>query len=302
MTHDEGMTTPDYEREWREAEAAKEAGRFDEALERYRASLAVAERLGDEELVDRAFCNCAALSLAIGRGDDPVPRLCTILLRSPSQVNGFLAANTIARACEWRRDNKKGLFYARIALERAKALERPEWIAAASNQIGNFLLGESYFENAVQSYREALALLPSDDGQRQLTYLANLGYCELVLGQFQSAMRVLYRCLRVARNRGWQRLQMVAHTDLCYGHLELGRYDDAERHGRRGLALAESNGEGEWIKNSLYLLGEVAVLTGADQRAWAWFHELQHRFYPSQSHLPDLLISVDIRRMINLRA
>jgi hypothetical protein len=95
---------------------------------------------------------------------------------------------------------------------------------------------------------------------------------------------------------------MIARIDLCYGHLELGRFETAERHGRRGLELAEKIGESDWIKNALYLLGEAAVLAGADGRAYAWFHELQRRYYPAQSHLPDLLLSVDIRKLINLRA
>ena len=44
------------------------------------------------------------------------------------------------------------------------------------------------------------------------------------------------------------------------------------------------------------------MLAGADGRAYAWFHELQRRYYPAQSHLPDLLLSVDIRKLIYLRS
>ncbi len=291
-----------YEREWQSAVAANESGRLEEARRHLSAALAAAQVLRDEELEERVLCGQAAVAAALGEADDHVPRLCAIVLRNRSNTNAFLAANNIARACELRRDNKKGLFYARIARERAEVLGRSEWIAAASNQIANLLLADSYFEDAVTSYREALALLPDSDGQRQLTYLANLGYCELVLGRHQRGLGLLYRCLRAARRHGWTRLQMIAHVDICYGHLELGRHEHAERHGRRGLRLAEAIGESDWVKNALYMLGEVAVLAGADTRAYAWFHELQHRFYPGQSHLPDLLLSVDIRKLINLRA
>jgi len=113
---------------------------------------------------------------------------------------------------------------------------------------------------------------------------------------------VLYRCLRSARRHGWERLEMIARIDLCYAHLELGRLEAAERHGRRGLELGESIGETDWVKNALYLLGEVAVLSGSASRGYAWFHELQHRFYPEQPHLPELLLAVDVRKLINLRA
>ncbi|HXT51255.1 MAG TPA: hypothetical protein VN811_09460, partial [Thermoanaerobaculia bacterium] len=177
-----------YEREWQAAETAKEAGRLEEAFEGYVAAFAAAEQLGDQELLDRAFCNRAALGIALGRGEDPVPRLCTILLRNRSRSIGFLAANTIARACELRRDYPKGLFYARIARDHADAVARPEWLATASNQIGNLLLAESYFEDAAASYRQALALIPETDSSRQLVFEANLGYCELVLGRHKSGL------------------------------------------------------------------------------------------------------------------
>ena len=299
---DNERASADYEREWQLAVAANEAGRLEEARRHLAAAFQAAQREGDEDLVDRAFCNQAALTMALGGDEDPVPRLCAILMRNRSQVNCFLAANNIARAYELRRDFAKGLFYARIARDRAEALGRPEWLATASNQIANLLLAESYFEEASSRYREALALIPDASSSRQLVYLANLGYCELVLGRFQSGLALLYRCLRTARRRGWTRLEMIARIDLCYGHLELGRFEDAEAHGRRGLQLAEHTGESDWVKNALYLLGEVSVLAGADSRAYAWFHELQRRFYPAQNHLPDLLLSVDIRKLINLRA
>jgi tetratricopeptide (TPR) repeat protein len=291
-----------YEREWQQAVAASEAGRLEDARHHLAEALTAAQEHGDDELIERVVCGQAAVALALGDADDHVPRLCAIVLRNRSNTNAFLAANNVARACELQRDNKKGLFYARIARERAEALAHKEWVAAATNPIGNLLLADSYFESAAESYRQALALLPEGEDQRTLIYLANLGYCELVLGHHTDGMRHLYRCLRVAKKRGWKRLQMIAHVDICFGQLELGRYEQAEQHGRRGLTLAESTGESDWVKNALYLLGEVAVLAGSDSRAYAWFHELQRRFYPEQRHLPDFLISVDIRRLINLRA
>jgi tetratricopeptide (TPR) repeat protein len=290
------------ERDWLLAVEAAEEARFEEARGHLDAALLAAQGRGDEEFAERVVCGQAAIAITLGQGDEYVPRLCAIVLRNRSHVTGFLAANNVARACELRRENGKGLFYARIARERAEVVGRPEWVAAAMNQIANLLLADSHFAEAAETYREALALLPAADGPRQLTYLANLGYCELVLGHHQSGLTFLYRCLRAARQQRSARLEMIARTDLCYGHLELGRFEVAERHGRRGLALAEQIAESDWVKNALYLLGEASVLAGADSRAYAWFHELQRRFYPAQPHLPDLLLSVDIRKLVNLRA
>jgi len=301
VKHEDSAATV-YEREWQAAEAAKEAGRLEEAYERYVAAFAAAELLGDHELVDRAFCNRAALGIALGRDEDPVPRLCTILMRNRSRSISFLAANTVARACELRRDYPKGLFYARIARDHAEAVARPEWLATASNQIGNLLLAESYFEDAAASYRQALALIADGGSPRQLVFEANLGYCELVLGRHKSGLALLYRCLRAALRRDWERIEMIARIDLCYAHLEMRRYRDAERYGARGLALAEEIGEVDLIKNALYLSGQVAVLLDDEARGREIFAELQRRFYPGQPFLADLLVNVDVRPLINLRA
>lgn len=292
----------EYLRAWRLAEDAKDAGRLEEAVRWYAVSRQAALAEGNRELVDRALCNEAAVAVALGDGETAVLELREILVRNQSPINCFLAAYTIARAYELRRDNRKGLFYARLARDRAAILERPEWLASAWNQIANFLLGDSFFGEAAETYRLAVSLLPPEESPRQLVLAANLGYCELMQRRFPDGLRLLYRTLRTSRRRGWARSTMIAHVDLCYAHLELGRLRDAERHGRLGLALAEASGERDWVKNALYLLGEVAVLGGASNEGRARFQELQTRFFPGQPYLSDFLVNVDVRQLVNLRA
>ena len=148
----------------------------------------------------------------------------------------------------------------------------------------------------------ALALVPPGLADWQLICLANLGYCEVVRNRRREGLRLLYRVLRAARRGSLPRLEMIARLDLCFAHLENGSLGRAGRHGARGWALAEEIGEVDWIKNALYLLGEVAVLEGRSDEAHERFTELQRRFYPGQPYLPDFLVGVDVRSMINLRA
>lgn len=290
-----------YESLWRRAEEAKEAGRLREALESYTAALAAAERGDDRELVDRAFCNQASVAIALGATGEWIPRLREILLRNGCDINCYFAAYHASRAYELRKEPKKSLFYGRIARQHATRLGEPQRVAAASNQIANALLADSCFEEAAGTYREALPLLADRSTWLQICSL-NLAYCELVMGQRRQPLSRLYRVLREVRRSGDTRLQMIAWIDLCYAHLELGRLRSAERCGQRGLALAETVGEVDWIKNALFLLGEVAVLDGRTDEARERFGWLQQRFYPAQANLPDLLVGVDVRTVINLRA
>jgi tetratricopeptide (TPR) repeat protein len=292
----------EYEGLWRRAEEAKEAGRLEEALGWYGESLAAARRTGDAELIDRATCNEAAVAIALGDIDPRIPPMREILMRNGSITNCYLAAYNIARAYELRKEPKKGLFYARIARERAEQIGQPQRRAVAHNQMGNALVAESMFEEAAKSYRLALALVPEEQGDLRLLYITNLAYCEVVLGRHRVGVSRLYGALRLAVRRASPRIEMMARLDLCFGLMEMGRLDAADRHARRAYPLTQKIGEVGHIKNCLYLLGQIAVLGERPADARHWFELLQRRFYPERPQLVDLLIGIDIRRMVNLRA
>ena len=118
----------------------------------------------------------------------------------------------------------------------------------------------------------------------------------------REGLRLIYRSLRTFRREGAAQYRMLPHMDLCVAHLELKRAASAKRHGERALELARRYEDTATIKNSLYLLGHVALLEGDEEAARRCFAELGQRFYPHQAGLADLLMSVDLRRVVNLRA
>ncbi|HEV8629054.1 MAG TPA: hypothetical protein VGV61_01970 [Thermoanaerobaculia bacterium] len=302
MTEGARSGHPGYDEARAAGVAALDAGRLHEARERFAAALAVARKAGEPELIDRAFCSEAAVAISLGEVDASLTGLREILVRNRDAENCALAARNIAHAYELRKEYRKSLFYARVARDRADQAGSEERLAAANNQIGNALLALGFFQEAADTYRRALAAVPLSRPGWRLVCLSNLGYCEVLEGRFAEGLRRLVAVLREARREKLQRLQMIAHIDLCYAHMELERFGSAERHGRAGLELAEWVGEVDWIKNALFLLGEVAVLGGDNGHGRDLFTDLQRRFYPGQPYLPDFLVSVDVRQLINLRA
>ena len=149
---------------------------WDEALALVEEALAWAEVGGDELLRDRAICNRAAIALELGSGAMHIPALRALLMRAADPENSYLAAYTIARHHELQKEHSKGLFYARLARDRAASLDETRQ-AASLNYIANFLVAESRFEEAIATYEEALALLPSRDSLRGAVIGYNLGYC-----------------------------------------------------------------------------------------------------------------------------
>ncbi len=280
---------------------AIDAGRIEDALSFYQQASAIAHGLGDRRLQDLALCNLSAAAIALGCGDDEVPRLREILLRGDDPANCRLAAYNIARFHEDKKDFKKSLFYARIARDRSELLDRVDWIASSHNQIGNALLAQSLIEDACAHYETALSL-SREPGIRRALMLDNLGYCRVLQNRLAESYPLFYESLAMLRRIGAERYQLCPRLDLCFAHLEAGRLQHAERHGRKALALAEAIGDHDAIKNALYLLGETANLEGDDERAREHFSRLQRSYFPDQPYLPSFLMAIDVRKLINLKA
>ena len=129
-----------------------------------------------------------------------------------------------------------------------------------------------------------------------------MGYCRVLEARFDEAFTLLYQSLRTLRRHGAWGYCTSTHLDLCFAHLENGRLRHARRHGEQALALALRFEDDDSVRNALYLLGEVANQDGDEAAAFAAFEQLQQRFYPEDPNILHLLMAVDMRSMVNLRA
>lgn len=283
-------------------DAAVRAGRLEEGEELLGQTVRWAMEHGEPWQIDVGVCNFAAVTIELGHGDGELPRLREILLRNANPQNCQLAAYNISRYYELAKNYKKSLFYARIALERAEALGRQDWIASTHNRIGNVMLAESFVDEACRRYETALALMPEDEGVWRASIFGNLGYCRILQHQHSEGYSLLYKSLRMLRRLKAERYMVSTLLDLCFAHLETGRLHYAERWGTLALQLAERTQQGDAVKNSLYLLGETAHLQGDADGSREYFTRLQQDFFPNEVYLPSFLMTVDIRKLINLHA
>lgn len=281
---------------------AVEAGRLEEALEILDTALALALAQDDSRQIDLVICDRAAVAIELGRGSAEIPRLREILVRNGDTANCRVAAYNIARFYELSKDYKKALFYARIARDRSELLNRRDWLASSHNLIGNTLLAESFVDRAHEEYEQALELMPPEPSPARARILDNLGYCRVLQGRYREGFSYLYESLRILRHFRAERYQISIRLDLCFAHLETGRYRDAWRHGVAALELAEKMDEPQSVKNALYLMGEVAHLRGNMDLARSYFARLQRTFFPEASYLPGFLLAVDVRKLVNLHA
>ncbi len=278
---------------------AVEAGRLNEALGILEEALDLARERGDQNLIDLAVCNRGAVLISLERQQEVMSPLRQILVRNGDAKTCALAAYNLSRAHRANKEHKKSLFYARIARDRAHAVN---WLVAEShNQIGNCLMHDSYFEKAAEEYQRGLKLLSDKPSAQRGMVMANLGYCLMMMGQPREGMRLSFRSLRLFRQFGGRLYEVWPQLDLCYAYLDLGRLRRAREHGQRALVISEEVGEAGTLKIALYLLGETERMACDLDAAWEYFTRLQRDFYPDSPQIAELMLAVGMRQLVHLR-
>lgn len=285
-----------------QAWAAIMAGRLKESLALYDGALAWARQHGEPWQADRTLCSRASVLVELGLGKQVHQDLRRVLLASTDPDSRFLAAYTLARAYEAAKDFDKAVFYARIAQRHAQDQDNAEWISSSHNQIGNLMLASSQFDAALPEFEAALAIAPNTPDVRRALALDNLGYCHVVQGRYRQGFRAHLRALRMLRRVGGRAWEPVVEVSLCFAYLEISRYRSAIRHALRALHLSEETDNDEMKKNSLFLLGESFKLAGDPLAARRHFTRLQAEFYPGAEGVTDLLLLLNVKRLINIKA
>ena len=290
---------------------AVQSGALNEAVLYFERARDLAEAEGEGDPHDLAVCNLAIVHVELCETDESViegdlAALRGILARMHSVENGWLASHHLARIYERRKAFKKGLFYARMALDRSGWVERTDWRAFSHNILGNLLLAESWLEEAVEHYEQALALLSDDDGGGDDVWRArvldNLGYCRALEGDFDAALRLLLESRESFQRHRAERYTLSNHLALAYVHLCAGRHREAQSHATTASELALRYGDPDGLKNALYLLGEASLGLDDRESAFGAYARLQSRFFPDQPAIGDMLMQLDTLELVNLRA
>ena len=286
-------------------------GSYREAAAVYRQAVEVATATGEADLADEALCGWGAAETELGNGAKVMPELRRILLGSAVDHNCWLASYTLARAHELEGQVRKALFYARLSLHHSGYADRPGLTAGSRNLLGNLLVAEGREADAATEYRIALRESNGAPPAWTATTQVNLGYCLLASAfegngfrqsRLREGLRLTYCSLRTLRREQAGPLLVWPHLDLCFAYLEMERLEGARRHGCRALELAEQFENWDVVKNCLYLLGQTAMLQRDTEAARQFFSELEQRFYPEQTGLAAILMSLDLRQVVNLRA
>ncbi|HYC91055.1 MAG TPA: hypothetical protein VEO54_17690 [Thermoanaerobaculia bacterium] len=273
-------------------------GEIEQALEYYDQALACCESEDVHELIT---IRKAEALISCEREGAEVSALPMIVMRRRSPRHVYLAANTLLRRYCETSDRKKAIFYGEIARQAAAELDDPFARASVLNNLGITLVADSKFTPAIEVLDEGLAAMDllgdGRDDHRSLhaAILGNLGGAKVLCGKFQEGVQLL----EIAIGQLEDDYGMVeACLDLCYGYLELGRYDVAEFYGRAALDSATMPRQ---VRNANHLMGELCVRMERYDESEEFF-DVVAKFYPDFRNVKQLLMAVDLSSVVNWKA
>ena len=166
------------------------------------------------------------------------------------------------------------------ALELAQAMEDRRTIAntyyqasLVAERMGHWLLSRNYAEQAKGLYHELA------DERNVGKLLTNLGGLNLMLGNPEQAIEHLKASYSVALEVNSTEDAAQAAGSLATVHLNLGDYDDAERHARHALSLLE--GREDYLHEigpTQLVLGRAMLERGRLDEAEQWFRAADASF------------------------
>jgi tetratricopeptide (TPR) repeat protein len=285
------------------AQVAYTRGRLDRSLRLFVAAEDEARSTGDQELIDRAFCNRCVVLLELDRIEGAVSELKTVLMRSRDPFTSWMAAYYTAQVYEAEGNIQRALAYARRAADLAPASGEPRSRYHSFNQHGVLALRDSKFAEAAAAFRQALVLgseIAIDSISAAITR-DNLGYCLMCTGEARQGLDLCQDAAATIETVGARQFLAEIYQDVCFGALQTGDLALARSAGEQALTFASQFDHPTVEKNTLMLLADAAMDTGDDEAADGFLSRLSAH-YPDFRGMKAFLQTFNVREVINLKA
>jgi signal transduction histidine kinase len=141
--------------------------------------------------------------------------------------------------------------YYQKALHVAQKLADTTLIALGMNNIGAIFYYKQQYDSALVWYSNTLGLLPKNSSSEisSLTYL-NLGQAHVKIEQYEEALYYATRSLVISSQSNEKRYAVAANITIALAQRKQRRFLDAEQALKRALALADSLGAKELLRDS----------------------------------------------------
>jgi tetratricopeptide (TPR) repeat protein len=284
------------------AQRAFSLGRLYRSLRLFEAAADEAERLGDRELCDRAFCNRCVVLAELDRLGSVAIELKQVLMRSRDPFTSWMAAYYTSQLYEFEGNIGRALAYARRASELAGACGERRALVHSANQHGVLALKDSRFPEAAERFSEALRLGVEERAEPVTLAIVrdNLGYCLMCTGKVSEGMALCSDAAATLESIGSRQYLPEVYQDLCYGRLQQGEFAEARLVGERALVVAKEFEHPSVERNTLMLLADAAMDTEDEVAAEEYLERLSSH-YPDFRGMKAFLHAFNVREVINLK-
>src|SRR5262245_36573766 len=273
-----------YEELKSEASREWDQGNYTRAYAIYETALARLEDGGEEsidaETLARARYNLARTLLRMGKISLAETELRLILRRhkdiSPTTEGAVLGC--LADAHEDKGDRYLALLESEKSLAIARSAGSVEYEGYALHRIGRLHFLDAEYEKALESFREARALLEDKASRYDLTLIRiNIGFCQAMLGRVDRGIRELKEALLVAGKEGFRRCSTYALLYLGQIHIIKKETARARDYFEEAELLAHG-GEERFVDilfQTAYHLWEMARASGNQVQEKVYFGRLK---------------------------
>ena len=284
------------------AQRAFAHGRLQRSLRLFEVAEAEAQRLGERELCDRAFCNRCVVLAERDRLGSVATELKQVLIRSRDPFTAWMAAYYTSQLYEFDGNVARALAYARRASELAAACGERRALVHSANQHGVLALKDSHFAEASERFSDALRLGAEErtDAVTLAIIRDNLGYCLMCTGKVGDGMALCGDAAAALEAAGSRQFLPEVYQDICYGNLQQGHLEEARLAGERALALANEFEHPSVERNTLMLLADAAMDTDDEAAADGYLERLSAH-YPDFRGMKAFLHAFNVREVINLK-
>lgn len=275
-----------------------------EAITKHQEAEALAVELGDEQLVAKAHFHLMGDYLlnkqyteAEHHGQQALPEL-----RQSNSETRLLAATLkiLGQTSRELGDLKVAEARTKESVSIWRTIGDPTELARSLNDLANVYLADEKFEQAAQSYGEAINILHSSENELDKAMLCiNLGALYYRLEQWLEAETTFRRADSPYLRRSPQyTYQAMVASGLGNVLLEQGRFAEAILYLDEAIRLWHIVGEPIYLANTLGAMGEANALEGQTAKALSWYNEalaLLYR-YPSSDWARRFIKRIEAKR------
>jgi tetratricopeptide (TPR) repeat protein len=273
-------------------------GEAEAALDHYGRAM---ELTSNDELREMLTIRRAEAFLALDREAPEISMLAQIVMRRRTPRHVYLAALALMRRYVESDDLRRGIFYGEIGRKAAEELGDPMARASILNGLGISLAASSDFSASLDALEEAYDALELIDENRadvrslRPVIIANIGGVNVSSGETERGITLLEDALPFLDE---DYAIAEAMLDLSLGYHDLENYEAAEAFAARALTLSTVDRQ---VRNANYLLGRIATAQGRYPEAADYF-DVVAGFYPEFPNVKELLLKVDLSKVVNWKA